>query len=126
MRVAEGDDLAIDPAGRMLIIHNRQGMVRMQLPSGAAEPILLPAGMRLATVNLSASAIDRNGRILLCVVTPQEFDYKPAIVDGRTVTLIPTERRGDNLVPGWTPDGDIIAVHDTLRSELWRFREVSK
>jgi hypothetical protein len=126
VRVAEGADLAIDPAGRMLVIHNNRGIARMQLPSGVAEPIALPAGMRLATVNLSASAIDRNGRILLCVVTPQDFDYKPAIVDGRTITVIPTDRRGDNLVPGWTPDGDIIAVHDTLRSELWRFREVSK
>jgi predicted Ser/Thr protein kinase len=126
VRLAEGDDLAIDPAGRMLVIHNSRGLSRLQLPSGAAEPIVLPAGMRLATVSLSASAIDRNGRILLSVVTPQDFDYKPAIVDGRTVTLIPTDRRGDNLVPGWTPDGDIIAVHDTLRSELWRFRQVSK
>ena len=117
-RVAEGDDLAVDPAGRMLVIHNSRGISRMQLPSGAAEPIVLPIGMRLATVNLSASAIDRNGRILLCVVTPQDFDYKPAIVNGRTITVIPTDRRGDNLVPGWTPDGDIIAVHDTLRSEV--------
>ncbi|MBZ5584823.1 MAG: serine/threonine-protein kinase [Acidobacteriia bacterium] len=125
-RIADGDDLAIDPAGRMLVIHNSRGMSRIELPSGAAEPIALPAGMRLATVNLSPSAIDRHGRILLCVVTPQVFDYKPAIVDGRTITVIPTDRRGDNLVPGWTPDGDIIAVHDTLRSELWRFREVSK
>ncbi|HKE24699.1 MAG TPA: protein kinase [Bryobacteraceae bacterium] len=124
VRVAEGDDLAIDPAGRTLAIHNSRGISRMQLPSGVAEPIVLPAGMRLGTVNLSPSAIDRNGRILLCVVTPQDFDYKPAIVDGRTITVIPTDRRGDNLVPGWTPDGDIIAVHDTLRSELWRFREV--
>jgi len=126
VRVAEGDDLAVDPAGRMLVIHNSRGISRMQLPSGAAEPIVLPAGMRLATVSLSASAIDRNGRILLSVVTPQDFDYKPAILDGRTIKVIPTDRRGDNLVPGWTPDGDIIAVHDTLRSELWRFREVSK
>jgi hypothetical protein len=25
---------------------------------------------------------------------------------------------------GWTPEGDVIAVHDLLRSELWRFSEV--
>jgi hypothetical protein len=126
VRVADGYDLAIDPAGRTLVVRNSRGLSRIQLPSGAAESIMLPAGMRLATVNLSASAIDRNGRILVCVVTPQDFDYKPTIVDGRKVTVIPTDRRGDNLVPGWTSDGDIIAVHDTLRSELWRFREVVK
>ena len=60
----------------------------------------MPAGNKLA--------IDR--RILPCVVTPQDFDYKPAIADGRTVTLILTDRRGENLVSGWTPDGDILAV----------------
>jgi eukaryotic-like serine/threonine-protein kinase len=126
VRLAEGDDLAIDPAGRMLVIHNSQGMVRVQLPSAAAEPIVLPAGIRLATGNLSPSAIDRKGRILLGVVTAQDFDYKPAIADGRTVTVIPADRPGDNLVPGWTPEGDVIAVHDLLRSELWRFSQVAK
>ena len=39
-RIAEGEDLAIDPAGRMLVIHNSKGIVRIQLPSGAAEPIV--------------------------------------------------------------------------------------
>jgi hypothetical protein len=126
VRLAEGDDLAIDPAGRMLVIHNSQGMARLPLPSGAAEPIVLPAGMRLATVSLSPTAIDRKGRVLLGVVTPREFDYKAAIADGPTVTVIQTDRPGDNLVPGWTPDGDVIAVHDLLRSELWRFTRVAK
>jgi predicted Ser/Thr protein kinase len=125
-RLTEGEDLAIDPAGRLLVIHSSQGMVRLQLPSAAAEPIVLPAGMRLASVNLSPSAIDRKGRILLGVVTPQDFDYKPAIVDGRTVTVIAADRPGDNLVPGWTPEGDVIAVHDLLRSELWRFSQAAK
>jgi eukaryotic-like serine/threonine-protein kinase len=125
-RLAEGEDLAIDPAGRLLVIHSSQGMVRVQLPSAAAEPIVLPAGVRLASVNLSPSAIDRKGRILLSVVTPQDFDYKPAIVDGRTVTVIAADRPGDNLVPGWTPEGDVIAVHDLLRSELWRFIQAAK
>ena len=61
VRIAEGGDLAIDPAGRMLVIHNSKGIVRIQLPSGASEPIVLPAGMRLAAVNLSASAINQKG-----------------------------------------------------------------
>ncbi len=120
-RIAEGDDLAIDPAGRMLVIHSNAGMARMRLPAGTAEPIALPAEMRLATANLAPSAIDRKGRILLNVVTPGAFDYKAAIVDGRTVTAIRTGRPGDILVPGWTPEGNIIALHDLLRSELWRF-----
>jgi len=124
VRLTEGDDLAIDPEGRMLVIHNSKGMVRVRLPSAAEEPIVLPAGIRLATGNLSPSAIDRQGRILLGVVTPHDFDYKPAIVDGRTVTVISADRPGDNLVPGWTPEGDVIAVHDLLRSELWRFSQV--
>ena len=125
-RLTEGEDLAIDPAGRLLVIHSSQGMVRVQLPSAGAEPIVLPAGMRLASVNLSPTAIDRKGRILLSVVTPQDFDYKPAIVDGRTVRVIAADRPGDNLVPGWTPEGDVIAVHDLLRSELWRFSQAAK
>ncbi len=126
LRFAEGDDLAIDPAGRMLVIHNSKGIFRLQLPSGSAEPIVLPAGIRLAPMHLSASAIDRRGRILLNVVTPNHFDYEPAIADGRTVTVISPDRPGDNLVPGWAAMGDIIAVHDLLRSELWRFKHVAK
>jgi predicted Ser/Thr protein kinase len=121
VRLAAGDDLAIAPSGRLLVIHDSKGMARIQLPSGAAEPIVLPAGIRLAAVRLSPSAIDREGRILLSVVTPNEFDYKPAIIEGGKVTVISTDRPGDNLVPGWTPDGDVISMHDVLRSELWRF-----
>jgi hypothetical protein len=60
------------------------------------------------------------------VVTPLDFDYKPAIADGRTVTVISADRPGDNLVPGWTPEGNVIAVHDLLRSELWRFSQVAR
>ena len=37
------------------------------------------------------------------------------------VTVISTDRPGDNLVPGWTSRWDVISVHDVLRSELWRF-----
>ena len=100
-RLAEGEDLAIDPAGRLLVIHSSQGMVRVQLPSAAAEPIVLPAGMRLASVNLSPSAIDRKGRILLSVVTPQDFDYKPAIVDG-TIYILDSPARICSVASIWT------------------------
>ena len=126
VRLAEGEDLAIDPAGRMLVIHNIKGIVRIQLPSGAAEPIVLPAGIRLAAVNLSASAINQKGLILLNVVTARDFDYQPVISDGRKVTAISFDRRGDTLVPGWTQEGEVIAMHDVLRSELWRFSQVAK
>ena len=61
VRFAEGDDLAIAPSGRLLVIHDSKGMARVQLPSGTAEPIVLPAGIRLAAVGLSPSAIDDNG-----------------------------------------------------------------
>lgn len=126
VRLAQGEDLAIDPAGRTLVIRNSKGIARIQLPSGAAEPIVLPAGIRLATVNLSASAINQKGLILLNVVTASDFDYKPAVADGRRVTALPVDRRGDTLVPGWTAEGDVIAMHDLLRSELWRFSQVAK
>jgi predicted Ser/Thr protein kinase len=126
VKLTEGEDLAIDPAGRLLVIQNSQGMARLQLPSGTPEPIVLPTGVRLASGFLSPTAIDAKGRILLGVVTPGDFDYKPAIVEGRTVTVIASGRPGDILSPGWTPEGDVIAVHDVLRSELWRFSQVSK
>ena len=124
VRLAAGDDLAMSPSGRLLVIHDGKGMARIQLPSGAPEPIVLPAGMRIAAVRLSPSAIDGEGRILLSVVTPNEFDYKPAMIEGGKVTLISPDRPGDNLAPGWTPDGNVIAMHDVLRSELWRFKKL--
>jgi dipeptidyl aminopeptidase/acylaminoacyl peptidase len=123
VRLAEGKDMAIDPTGRILLIRNGKGLARLHLPAGAAEPIVLPAGMRLSTGKLSPSAIDSRGRALLGVVTPQDFYYKAAIADGQTVTVIPAEIPGDTLVPGWTPEGDVIAIHDILRSELWRFSQ---
>ena len=126
VRLTEGEDLAIDPAGRMLLVQTSRGMERVHLPSAAAEPIVLPSGVRLATSNLSPSAIDQRGRILLNVVVPQDFAYKAAIVDGKTVTLISPDIPGDKLVPGWTPEADIISVHDVLRSEVWRFSRVAK
>jgi hypothetical protein len=126
VRLVAGDDLTLDPEGRILVVHNSSGMVRVAISSGTAEPIVLPRGIRLAATNLSAAAIDRKGRILLNVVMPDDFDYKAAIVDGQSVTVIPADRPGDNLSPGWTPEGDVIAVHDVLRSELWRFTRAAK
>ena len=82
MRLTGGHDLAIAPSGRLLVIHDSKGLARVQLPSGITEPIVLPAGIRLASVDLSPSAIDREGRILISVVTPNDFDYKAAMIDG--------------------------------------------
>ncbi len=43
VRLSEGEDLAIDPAGRMLLVQTSRGMVRVHLPSAAVEPIVLPS-----------------------------------------------------------------------------------
>ena len=52
VRLTEGEDLTIDPQGRMLLVQTSRGMVRVHLPSAAAEPIVLPSGVRLATGNI--------------------------------------------------------------------------
>lgn len=121
-QIAAGEDLAMAPSGRFLAIKSAQGLARIPLPAGPAEPIAIPAGMRLAVVGLSPASIDRDGRILFNVVVPDGWHYKAAIAD-RTVALIPVDRPGEDLVPGWMPGGDIVAAHDHLGSSIWRFRQ---
>jgi hypothetical protein len=91
VRLPEGEDLAIDPAGRLLLIRNSNGLVRLHLPSGTEQSIVLPAGILFFDRHLSPSAVAPRGRVILAVVTPHDFYYKAAIADGRTDTVIPAE-----------------------------------
>jgi hypothetical protein len=87
---------------------NHMELVRLLFAKGA-EVITADEGGFTPLMGAAGNG-DRNAEL---------FDYKAAIVDGDTVTLIPADRPGDTLVPGWSPEGDVIAMHDVLRSELW-------
>ena len=126
MRLAEGEEPR-DRPGRTDACHPHQQGNRAHTASFRCRRTNRASRRNTAcAVNLSASAINQKGLILLNVVTARDFDYKPAIAVGRRVTAVSVDRRGDTLVPGWTPEGDVIAMHDLMRSELWRFSQVAK
>ena len=129
-RLAEGGTITLDPAGRFLYAkqfgHIPIRLVRIDTASGHLEEIPLPASPRLTTVELSPTAVDARGRLLLDVTSPSMWFYRAAMLDTAQgkLTPIPLDFFGDAMAPGWTPDGGIVSAGAGLTSSLWRYREV--
>jgi hypothetical protein len=126
-RVVEGDDAAIDPAGRYLYVKElaRQpiALIRVPVEGGAGEPIPIPASLRLTNDPISPSAVDSQGRVLLEVATSDSFFYGTAVYDParQSVTRVPVKFEGDVWTPGWTSNGRIAAEGARYASTVWRY-----
>lgn len=125
-RIAAGDGVAVDPRSGGLLIQrfdNRGGhLFRLPRPGAAAEEMPIDGPLRLAPVALSASAIGRDGRVLVTVAPKDTLFWRPALLDPEgKLQLLPVRFEGDVVPTAWSKDGKILASGYALRGELWRF-----
>jgi hypothetical protein len=80
---------------------------------------------RIAAVELSPTAVDARGRILLDTTSPSMWFYRAAVLDPAhgKLSVIPLSFRGDSMAPGWTSDGRIVSAGAGLTGSLWRYRQ---
>jgi hypothetical protein len=129
-RIADGDDVVVDPSGRDLFVKRSQGgasvLFRLSMQGTDAEALPLPAGYQLGFPPLSPAAVDRRGRILISVLS-DSFYYKAAVLDPATKSfaVIPVALEGDVGAPGWAPDGRVLATGDRYLLTLWRYQRAA-
>jgi len=130
-KIGAGFDLTPDPSGKTLYVM-RAGttgydLFRMPAGGGKTEKIDLPAGYVLPGIGLSPAAVNRDGRILLPVLAPDEFFYRTAILDPahHTMALVPAPAHMVVSSAGWAADGSIVAQIIRWSSTLWRYRMLS-
>jgi DNA-binding winged helix-turn-helix (wHTH) protein len=131
-KIGAGYDLTADPSGKILYLM-RAGttgydLFRMPASGGEAEKLDLPAGYILAGTRLSPAAVNRDGRILLPVLTPSEFFYRAAILDParHTMAFVPAPPHTVVSNAGWAADGSIEVQVARWSSTLWRYRMLVK
>jgi hypothetical protein len=127
-KIVAGDEVTADPSGRQLIVmrYEKEGyrMVRVSLPDGTETPLPFQSGFRLIS-EISPTAVNRDGRMLVGVQSPDSWWDEVATLDLKTGKVVKLEipYSGDIDFPGWTPDGRIIAHGFPMRASLWRFRK---
>jgi len=127
-RIAEGTSVCLDPAGRFLYISQTSkdpvAIQRMPVAGGPLEAIPVPPDIHLTPDNLSPTAVDSQGRILVETASANNSWYwGTAILDParNSGTQVKVMYEGDTWNPGWTPDGRILAVGARFNSTIWRF-----
>jgi hypothetical protein len=125
-KVRAGDQLAVDPDGRYLLVEVVESpvirFVRVPLNGGPEQEIPRVGPLR-AAYNITPNAFGKDGRILTPLGT-STMSWPPGIIDpssGR-YTRIPIDLDLDYHAMAWTPDGRIIAIGLGTQSALWKFQ----
>ena len=73
---------------------------------------------------VSTGSIDKQGRLLLGLQSPDSWFIQPAVIDLATgrVTRIDVDSPGDKFHLAWTPDGQIMAAVLSMHATLWKFQ----
>ena len=130
-RITDGTDAALDPTGRFLYVkrtsHGTIELFRVPAAGGEGEKIVLPPEYQLAEPSFPTTAIDKQGRVLVSVLSAHSFYYRPAIYDParKSLSVIPVVFDGDVSAAGWTSDGRLYAYGSRYVSSLWRYRPMT-
>jgi len=127
--IHEGDAVAVDPLGQYVVVQVKDAqetrLLRVPLGGGPAEPIVVSSDHKLAPNPFEASAIARDGRILVRIVSPDSWYWPTGILDPRTGRIEPLAiGEGIDYTSGWTADGKILGVGSVTIPSLWRFRPI--
>jgi eukaryotic-like serine/threonine-protein kinase len=131
-KIADGDDVSVDPNGHELIVARDVAsspvLTKVSIDSGKAEPVPVEKGHSLAPVAIGARAINRQGKMLITISPADSWFYRAAVLDLRTgqVTPIKVSYGGDTLSSNWAADGKVISVGLPLKSHIWRFQPAAK
>jgi hypothetical protein len=129
-KLGAGHGIAAFPDGEELLVQ-RNGMngvdlFRVPVAGGHELRIPIQGDLRLAPVPLSGRAIGPDGRVVVTVAARSSWHWGPAFLDPVTgaVERIPVIFDGDVQSPGWADGQSLIGLGVSLRTELWRFREL--
>lgn len=129
-RLVAGHGVAAFPDGKELLVQ-RNGMngvdlFRVPVEGGHELRIPIQGDLRLAPLPLSGRAIGTDGRVVVTVAARSSWRWGPAFLDPVTgvVERIPVVFEGDVQSPGWADGENLVALGVSLRTELWRFREL--
>ncbi len=129
-KLGAGHGIAVFPDGEELLVQ-RNGMngvdlFRVPVAGGHELRIPIQGDLRLAPVPLSGRAIGPDGRVVVTVAARSSWHWGPAFLDPVTgaVERIPVPFDGDLQSPGWADGERLVGLGVSLRTELWRFREL--
>ncbi len=123
--------MALNPAGSHLYVKQSSRdpirLLRVPAAGGQAEEIPIPGDFRLSQNVLAPTAVDKRGRILLEVASPNSYYFGTVLLDpSRNIAHhIPLNFDGDVWGPGWTAGGRIAAFGAQINASLWRYRRTS-
>jgi hypothetical protein len=120
-----GDSVAVDPAGRYLVIpvisNAERYLVRLSLSDHTEQRIPISGNVRL-TAGLAPNAIARDGRIAVRVAPLDSWFWPAGIIDPQTGTEeLATEYQADMVEPGWDTEGRLVTSAAFLQASIWRF-----
>lgn len=122
--------MVADPSGPFVYVlqsaNGQPALVRVPLAGGAVLPIAMPEGLHPTVNDMSANAVDAQGRLLFDISSADSFFYFPALYDParKSVTRIPVRFDGSVWSPLWTGDGRIAALGARFTSTIWRYHPV--
>jgi hypothetical protein len=123
-KIHAGDSVAVDPAGRYLVIQlalPERYLVRVSL-SDRSEQRIQRSGKYRLSVPLAPNAITRDGRIAVRVAPVDCWFWSAAVIDPQTGTEeLATEYQADMPQPGWDTEGRFVTSAAFLRASIWRF-----
>jgi hypothetical protein len=126
-----GDSLAIDPSGTSAFVRlndpDGARLIRVPLDGGDEQAVPLQPEFRHAPAPISPSAVAKDGRIAIRVMSRDSWFWPAAILDPRSgkVALLPGAPDADMRLPSWTEDGRLITTAMGMRSKLWKFQRVA-
>ncbi|MGH7968097.1 MAG: TolB family protein, partial [Limisphaerales bacterium] len=119
-----GDSVAVDPAGRYLVIQismPERYLVRFSLSDHSEQRIKCSGRYRLS-VPLAPNAVAADGRIAVRVAPLDSWFWPAAILDPQTGTeALATEYQADMQSSGWDTEGRLVTSAAFLRASIWRF-----
>jgi len=125
-RLREGAAVAIDPAGKYIVVIDvQEGRTRLlKAPLGEGPEQEIPISGEARPYISATGAINKEGKLLIGLQAPDSWFLDPAVVDLATgrATRIPNDVLGDNFSMAWTPDGQVLAAITGLQSSLWKFQ----
>jgi hypothetical protein len=97
--------------------------VRVPIGGGPDRPIIVGGDAQPIALDLQSNAVDKTGRLLARVVSPNNIFWPLGLIDPKTgrVQVINIGYAAD-MMGGWAPDGNIILNAISYRSSVWRFR----
>jgi len=123
-KIHAGDSVAVDPAGRYLVIQlslPERYLVRFSLSDHAEQRIQRSGKYRLSEP-LAPNAIARDGRIVVRVAPFDSWFWSAAVIDPQTgAEELATEYQADMAEPGWDTEGRLVTCAAFLRASIWRF-----